>query len=371
MCLCVFSKFFWIFNLSCLILRIIVEFNSLVIDFIRLYHIMENLNNADAISCAQEKDYVLGIDIGGTNTEFAVVNRRGDIVARGSIPTCGHKDFHDYVAKLKEGVVACVAEAGVTDNIRGIGVGAPCANQHSGWIEAATDLPWPSPIPLKKVLEHTFSLPVAITNDANAAAAGEMRYGKARELKNFIMVTLGTGVGGGIVCDGHLLSGNQGFAGEIGHIIVKDDPERPCGCGRNGCLETYCSAKGIMKTARKMLAESDEPSALRDIEPDKLTPKVISEWANNGDALAKRVYDFTGKVLGEACANLAAVTDPKAFMLFGGVSKAGDLIARPMREALEASALHLYKNRIEILFSSLNDAEAALLGASAMAWDIE
>lgn len=332
---------------------------------------MDNINDLEGINRVLDKDYVLGIDIGGTNTEFAVVNRRGDIVERGSIPTCGHKDFHDYVAKLKVGVDGCIEKAGVVGKLRGIGVGAPCANQYSGCIEAATDLPWPSPIPLKKVLEHTFSLPVAITNDANAAAAGEMRYGKARELKNFIMVTLGTGVGGGIVCDGHLLSGSQGFAGEIGHIIVKDDPERPCGCGRFGCLETYCSAKGVMRTARKMLSESDEPSALRDIEPDKLTPKIISECANNGDALAKRVYDFTGKVLGEACANLAAMTDPEALMLFGGVSKAGDLIAQPMRKALEASALHLYRNRIEILFSSLHDAEAALLGASAMAWDIE
>ncbi|MDE7438532.1 MAG: ROK family protein [Muribaculaceae bacterium] len=333
---------------------------------------MNNVNDkVEGASRFWDKDYVLGIDIGGTNTEFAVVNRRGDIVKCGSIPTCGHKDFHDYASKLKTAVDDCVAKAGVAGHVRGIGVGAPCANQYSGCIEAATDLPWPSPIPLAAVFEQMFSLPVAITNDANAAAAGEMRYGQARELKNFIMVTLGTGVGGGIVCDGHLLSGSQGFAGEIGHVVVKEDSDRLCGCGRYGCLETYCSAKGVMRTARKMLAESDEPSALRDVAPDELTPKVICECANKGDALAKRVFDFTGRVLGEACANFAAITDPDAFMLFGGVSKAGDLIALPMREALEANALHLYRNRIEILFSSLNDAEAALLGASAMAWDIE
>lgn len=318
-----------------------------------------------------EKDYVMGIDIGGTNTEFAIVNRRGDIVERGKIPTTGHKDFQDYIKNLRDAAQSCLEKIGGVDNLHGIGVGAPCANQYTGCIEAATDLPWPSPLPLAKCLEEAFSLPVAITNDANAAAAGEIRYGKAREYKNFIMVTLGTGVGGGIVCDGHLLSGSQGFAGEIGHVIVKEESDRKCGCGRFGCLETYCSAKGVMTTARKMLAESDEASALRSYPVADLTPKIISECANNGDALAKRIYDYTGKVLGEACADFASITDPEAIVLFGGVSKAGDLIAAPMREALEAKVLHLYRNRIEILFSSLNDAEAALLGASAMAWEIE
>lgn len=329
------------------------------------------MNELNAMNRISDKDYVLGIDIGGTNTEYAIVSRRGDIVLRGSIPTTGHDDFHDYIANLKDAINEMLAKEGLTENIRGIGVGAPCANQYTGWIEAATDLPWPSPIPLAGLLEQAFSLPVAITNDANAAAAGEMTYGKARGLKNFIMITLGTGVGSGIVCDGHLLSGSQGFAGELGHVVVKEDSDRKCGCGRTGCLQTYCSAKGVKETARRMLAESDEPSALRDLTPEQLTPKAISECANKGDALAKKVYDFTGKVLGEACANFASFTDPDAFMLFGGVSKAGDLIARPMREALEANVLHLYRNRIEILFSSLPDAEAALLGASAMAWNIE
>ena len=325
-----------------------------------------NVNNRGA-----EKDYVLGIDIGGTNTEFAVVNRRGDIVGRGSIPTTGHNDIYDYIANLKEAIVSLMNAKGVADNIKGIGVGAPCANQYTGWIEAATDLPWPSPIPLAGLLEQAFSLPVAITNDANAAAAGEMTYGQARGLKNFIMITLGTGVGSGIVCDGHLLSGSRGFAGELGHVIVKDDSDRDCGCGRKGCLQTYCSAKGVMRTAREMLAASDEPSSLRNIKAEELTPKAICDAALAGDNMANRVYEYTGTVLGEACANFAAFTDPEAIMLFGGVSKAGDLIARPMRKALEKNVLHLYRDRIDILFSSLNDAEAALLGASAMAWDIE
>lgn len=314
---------------------------------------------------------MLGIDIGGTNTEFAIVNRRGDIVDRGTIPTTGHKDIYDYIANLKEAITALMKSNHVEDSIKGIGVGVPCANQYTGWIEAATDLPWPSPIPLAGLLEQAFSLPAAITNDANAAAAGEMTYGKARGLKNFIMITLGTGVGSGIVCDGHLLSGSRGFAGELGHVVVKEDSDRECGCGRRGCLQTYCSAKGVKRTAQEMLAESDEPSTLRSLSDDELTPRAISEAALKGDVIANRIYEFTGKVLGEACANFAAFTDPEAIMLFGGVSKAGELISEPMREALEKNVLHLYRDRIEILFSSLNDAEAALLGASAMAWDIE
>ncbi|MDE6338378.1 MAG: ROK family protein [Muribaculaceae bacterium] len=318
-----------------------------------------------------EKDYVLGIDIGGTNTEFAIVNRRGEIVDRGKIPTTGHKDIYDYIATLKGAVLALIVNNGVDGEVKGVGVGAPCANQYTGCIEAATDLPWPSPIPLAELLKQALSLPVAITNDANAAAAGEMTYGQARGLKNFIMITLGTGVGSGIVCDGHLLSGSQGFAGELGHVIVKENSDRKCGCGRYGCLQTYCSAKGVMATAKKMLSESDEPSMLRSLTDEELTPRAISEAANKGDEFAKRVYDFTGKVLGEACADFASFTDPDAIMLFGGVSKAGELISVPMREALEAKVLHLYRNRIEILFSSLNDAEAALLGASALAWDLD
>lgn len=202
----------------------------------------------------KEKNYVLGIDMGGTNTEFAVVNARGEIVDRDSIPTVGHRDIYDYVARLKSGVEALVKRSNTRGCLRGIGVGAPCANRYTGCIEAATDLPWPSPIPLAALLEQAFSLPVSITNDANAAAAGEMAYGRARGLKNFIMVTLGTGVGSGIVCDGHLLSGTRGFAGELGHVVVRGNGDRLCGCGRYDCLETYCSAKGGFGRQKSCLA---------------------------------------------------------------------------------------------------------------------
>lgn len=318
----------------------------------------------------KEKDFVLGIDMGGTNTEFAVVNARGEIIGRDSIPTVGHKDIYDYVSCLKGGVDALLERTGTYGCIRAIGVGAPCANQYTGCIEAATDLPWDSPIPLASLLEQAFSLPTSITNDANAAAAGEMAYGRARGMKNFIMITLGTGVGSGIVCDGHLLSGSRGFAGELGHVLVKGNGDRLCGCGRYDCLETYCSAKGIVRTAKEMLRNSDMDSELRSVPEESLSAKTICEAAQRGDVIAKDVYEFTGKILGEACANFAAFTDPEAYIIFGGVAKAGDLIVEPMRQAMERNMLHLYKDRVEILFSSLKDAEAALLGASALAWDM-
>lgn len=313
--------------------------------------------------------YVVGIDMGGTNTEYAIIDRRGNIVGRDRIPTCGHDGLDAYVEAIRDGVEALRKRLGLEGAIAGVGIGAPAANQATGCIELSTNLPWPSPVPLRATLEEKFGVPAAITNDANAAAAGEGAYGKARGLKNFIVITLGTGVGSGIVCDGHLLSGSRGFAGELGHVIVDYSGERPCGCGRSGCLETFCSARGIVTTAEKMLAASSRPSSLRSLAPGELSAKTISEAAQQGDEIAREIYDFTGRMLGKACANFAAYTDPEAIVLFGGVSKAGDLIIKPMREALEADVLHLYGNRIQIVCSGLPDAEAALLGASAVAWD--
>lgn len=316
-----------------------------------------------------DKDFVIGIDMGGTNTEFAVVNARGDILGRGVIPTAGHKDIGSYIAALYKAVMEVVERTGTIGRIRGIGAGVPCANRETGCIEAATDLPWPSPIPLADMLTSIFGIPASITNDANAAAAGEMAYGRARGLKNFIMITLGTGVGSGVVCDGHLLSGTRGFAGELGHVIVNQESDRLCGCGRRGCLQTYCSAKGVVRTAVDLMSAGTEDSILRDIPVSELTAKDIYKAALRGDDLACRVFDFTGRVLGEACANFAAFTDPEAIIIFGGVAKAGKVLSGPMREAMEENMLHLYKGRVQILTSSLNDAEAALLGASALAWD--
>ena len=313
--------------------------------------------------------YVVAVDIGGTNTEFAIIDRRGSVVGRNRISTTGHDGLEAYVGALRVAVDALAAELNISaDSIAAVGAGAPAANGATGQIQVSTNLPWDAPVPLAKVLSDAFGIPAAITNDANAAAAGEMIYGVARGMRNFIVITLGTGVGSGIVCDGHLLSGSRGFAGELGHVVVCGDSDRPCGCGRSGCLETYCSARGIVETARRLLERDDRQSSLRNV--GELTAKTIAEAAANGDELAREVYDFTGKVLGEACASFASFTDPTAIILFGGVAKAGNLLIEPMKRAMEPALLHLYQNRIEIMQSGLNDAEAALLGASAVAWEL-
>lgn len=313
--------------------------------------------------------YVVAVDIGGTNTEFAIIDRRGSVVGRNRISTTGHDGLEAYVGALRVAVDALAAELNVSaDSIAAVGAGAPAANGATGQIQVSTNLPWDAPVPLAKALSDAFGIPAAITNDANAAAAGEMIYGVARGMRNFIVITLGTGVGSGIVCDGHLLSGSRGFAGELGHVVVCGDSDRPCGCGRSGCLETYCSARGIVETARRLLERDDRQSSLRNV--GELTAKTIAEAAANGDELAREVYDFTGKVLGEACASFASFTDPTAIILFGGVAKAGNLLIEPMKRAMEPALLHLYQNRIEIMQSGLNDAEAALLGASAVAWEL-
>lgn len=315
------------------------------------------------------EEYVAGVDIGGTNTEFAIVDRRGNIIASDRIPTIGHSDAASYCGILAAAIFSVADKAGVKRNLRGIGIGAPCANYITGEIEAATDLPWPSPIPLKRMVEAATSLPVAVANDANAAAIGEMTYGAARGMKNFIVLTLGTGVGSGIVCDGRLLNGSRGFAGELGHVIVRRNDDRKCGCGRYNCLQTYCSAKGIVLTALKFLKNSETSSLLRELPESEITSAEVAKAATSGDTIAKDVFEFTGAVLGEACANFAAFTDPEAIILFGGVAKAGNLLIEPMIRSMEENMLHLYSGRVRVILSGLNDASAALLGASALGWD--
>lgn len=327
------------------------------------------MTTTDKAQQAGTQRYVLGVDVGGTNTPFGIVDMEGNILARGAIPTRGHKDAVHWADSLHAAAMKLARETGVADSLVGVGVGAPCANRTTGCIEAATDLPWPSPVPLAQMLSERFALPVAVTNDANAAAAGEMVYGVARGMRNFIMITLGTGVGSGIVCDGHLLSGARGFAGELGHVVVDDNSDRPCGCGRRGCLQTFCSAKGVVTTALRLLAADDTPSLLRSIDDHTLTALDIYEAAMQGDKIAIETYRLTGDVLGRACANFAAFSDPDAIVLFGGVSHAGDLIIKPMREAFDRHTLHLYRGRVKILRSQLGGADAAILGASALAWD--
>ena len=352
-----FSKFFWNFNFTFLILW----------SKFALYQ--RNCNFYSAMKDLKEKNYVLGIDMGGTNTEFAVVNARGEIVDRDSIPTVGHRDIYDYVARLKSGVEALVKRSNTRGCLRGIGVGAPCANRYTGCIEAATDLPWPSPIPLAALLEQAFSLPVSITNDANAAALGEMTYGAARGMKDFIMITLGTGVGSGIVINGQLVYGHDGFAGELGHVIMKRNNGRVCGCGRTGCLEAYCSATGVARTAREFLEVRTEPSLLRNIDIEEITSKDVYDAAIAGDKIAKDIFEFTGKILGEAMADMTAFSSPQAFVLFGGLTKSGDLLMKPLKEAYDKNVLPIFRGKAKILLSELKESDAAVLGASALGWE--
>ena len=309
--------------------------------------------------------FTVGVDLGGTNTAFAIVDSVGHIVANDSIPT-RTPTVEKWADNLASKISRMMADNILEGMIEGIGIGAPCANASTGCIEGATNLPWPSPIALVNMMESRTGLRTVISNDANAAAIGEMTYGAAAGLRNFIVLTLGTSVGGGIVCDGHLLSGRSGFAGELGHVTFPFASDRLCSCGRYGCLHTIGSADGIRKTARRMLAESDEPSVLRDIPQGEMTPKKVQIAACDGDRLANRIYEFTGHCLGKAAAEFAAVTDPEAFILFGGVSKAGDLLLKPMREAFLESALFLYKDRVRFLLSKLHDADAAILGAASL-----
>lgn len=309
--------------------------------------------------------FTIGIDLGGTNTAFAVVDSVGHILAKDSIPTRTPSVEH-WADSLASKISMMISDLDLDGHIEGIGIGAPCANAITGCIEAATNLPWPSPIPLVNMMESRLGLRTVISNDANAAAIGEMTYGAAAGLKNFIVLTLGTSVGGGIVCDGHLLSGTRGFAGELGHVTFPFAADRQCSCGRRGCLHTVASAEGIIATAKRILSESDAPSVLRDIPAGEMTPKKVAEAAENGDRLAKHIYDFTGHCLGKAAAEFAAVTDPEAIILFGGVAKAGDLLLKPMREAFVENALFLYNDRVRFMLSKLDDADAAILGAASL-----
>ncbi len=307
---------------------------------------------------------VLGIDIGGTNTAFGIVDRRGRILEKGTIPTTVFDTVAAYISALKEAVTPLLDKAG-SRNVTACGVGAPNANFYTGEIVDAANLPWKGMIPLAKLLQEAFRMPVTITNDANAAALGEMMYGAAKGLKDFVMVTLGTGVGSGFVVNGSLMYGHDGFAGELGHVIAVRGG-RTCGCGRNGCLETYASATGIVRTAEEWLLHRSEESVLR--RGGKITAKRIQEAAAGGDALALEIMSYTARILGEALADMVTITSPAAIIFFGGLAKAGALLLEPARTYMELNLLHIYRNKIAFLVSDLPDTDAALLGASALAW---
>ena len=320
------------------------------------------------------KPYVIGLDLGGTNSVFGIVDARGDIKATTAIKTGGFETAEAYVDACVEALQAIIEQVGGIDTIKAMGIGAPNANYYNGTIEFAPNLPWAHDgvVPLADMFSEALGIPVVMTNDANAAAVGEMVYGVARGMKNFIVITLGTGVGSGIVVNGQLLYGHDGFAGELGHVtMVRGEEGRLCGCGRTGCLETYCSATGVARTARELLAKTDRPSLLRDMKAEDITSLDVSIAAGKGDELANEIYQFTGKMLGEACADFAAFSSPEAFIFFGGMVKAGELIMKPIREAYDAHVLKIFKGKAQFLVSGLDGASAAVLGASAIGWEIQ
>lgn len=319
------------------------------------------------------KPYVIGLDLGGTNSVFGIVDSRGDIKTTTAIKTQVYDKVEDYVNASVEALLPIIDQVGGIDKIKSMGIGAPNGNFYTGTIEFAPNLKWGHNgiVPLASMFSEKLGVPVALTNDANAAALGEMTYGAARGMKNFIEITLGTGVGSGIVINGQLVYGCDGFAGELGHtIMVRGENARPCGCGRKGCLEAYCSATGVARTAREMLEKTKRPSLLRDLDPEKITSLDVSIAAGKGDELAKEIFDFTGKMLGEACADFAAFSSPEAFIFFGGLTKAGDLLMKPLKEAYDNSVLNIFKGKAKFLLSSLDGSSAAVLGASAVGWDL-
>ncbi len=317
------------------------------------------------------KPYVIGIDMGGTNTAFGIVDARGNVIASDSIKTGKHSNIDDYIDELYTEINRIIVANDAEDKINGIGIGAPNANYYTGIIEDGVNLPWPTPIPLADLVSKKFGIPCVITNDANAAAIGEMTYGVARGMKDFVMITLGTGVGSGIVINGQMVYGHDGFAGELGHVIMKRNNGRMCGCGRTGCLETYCSATGVARTAREFLETRSDESKLRDLDADSITSKDVYDAAITGDKLAKEIFDYTGTILGEALADFAVFSSPEAFVLFGGLTKSGELIMKPIREAFEKNIMKVFKGKIKILISELKESDAAVLGASALGWEVK
>lgn len=317
-----------------------------------------------------EKPYVIGLDMGGTNSVFGIVDQRGTIKSQTAIATKAYPDFDDYVKASVDALQPALDAVGGIQNIRAMGIGAPNGNYYNGTIEYAANLLWEGVVPVAEKFSEALGIPVRVTNDANAAAMGEMTYGVARGMKNFIMITLGTGVGSGIVVDGKVVYGSDGFAGELGHFVIDHTGNgRVCGCGRRGCLETYTSATGVARTAREMLETHSEDSLLRQLEPEKITSFDVFKAAEKGDALALEIFEFTGSLLGRTCADYAAFNSPEAFVFFGGLTKAGEYLMKPLRKAYDENVLNIYRGKAKLLVSSLNGSEAAVLGASALGWE--
>jgi glucokinase len=315
---------------------------------------------------SEVKDVVAGVDIGGTNTLIGLVDRSGTIVAENKICTASYPEIEDFISVLANSIQRLVSG---DNNIRlvGIGIGAPDANYHRGTIELATNLAWKGVIPFTRLLTEKINLPVVITNDANAAAMGEMIFGGAKEMKDFVILTLGTGLGSGIVVNGELVYGHTGFAGELGHIIVVPGG-RDCGCGRQGCLETYSSAPGLVRTVLYMLSEMNADSSLRNVAPSELTAKRIADEAENGDFIALEAFDYTAEMLALGIINAIVFSSPEAIFLFGGLTQAGDLLFNPVRKYVDLNIMPVFKGTVRILPSEIPENNAAVLGAAALAW---
>lgn len=313
------------------------------------------------------KNLVAGVDIDGISTTCALVDEFGKIYAKDSFPTADHKEFKNYVARLKDEIIKLSSTLDIPHRVLAVGIGAPNSNYYTGEIENATNLAWKGKLPLGQKLSSLFDdIPVVVTNDANAAAIGEMIYGGAKGMKDFVVITLGTGLGSGIVVNGNVLYGHDGYAGEVGHIIINKNG-RQCGCGRKGCLECYASSKGLKETAIGLLQDSDAPSKLRNIPAGELSSKEIANAAKSGDSIARKAFDITGEILGEALANLVAVSAPQAIFLCGGVANAGNLILTPTKRAMEKNILPLWKGKVKLELSSLEYENAPILGAAALA----
>lgn len=314
------------------------------------------------------KELTVGIDIGGTNTKYGIVDREGNVLHQGNIPTTEHEEFQDYFDAMADAIKKGIKEVGANTKMVGIGVGAANGNYYTGNIERATNLKWKGVLPLARMFREEFGIPCILTNDANAAAVGEMIYGNAKNMKDFVVITLGTGLGSGFVCGGVLLNGHHGIAGEVGHTSV-NPAGRYCNCGKRGCLETYVSATGIKRTVYKLLADHLEPSELRGISFENLNTKMITEAALRGDVVAKEAFEYTGRILGMKLAETAVHTDPEAIFLFGGLSMAGDLIFRPTIKHMEANLMPLFRGKIKVLPSAMSNQAAPILGASSLVWD--
>jgi glucokinase len=316
-------------------------------------------------------ELAIGIDIGGTNTKYGIVNHRGEILQQGELRTDKYAEVKSYIDALFHTLQPIIKSIEKSNVIHGIGIGAPNGNYYTGTIEYAPNLKWKGIIPIAQMISDKFNLPAALTNDANAAAVGEMTYGAARGMKDFIMITLGTGVGSGIVANGQLILGHDGFAGELGHTIIIPGGRLHEGTGLRGSLESYASATGVTKTAIELIEKNPEKESMLKTHGGEINSKFVYECAMKNDKLAKKVYAYTGKILGQALANFVMFSSPEAIVLFGGLTKAGDMIMKPTREHMEKNLLPIFQDKVKLIFSELKESDAAILGASALVWEIK